>query len=62
MKKTKRNLFHQDSALGNENNELNELDFNLPPHSLFSSDLAPSNYWQNADFKKMLQEQIFAGT
>ena len=35
--------------------KLNELSLELFPHPLYSSDLAPSDYWLFAELKKMLQ-------
>ena len=39
--------------------QLDELHFKLLPHSPYSPDLAPSNYWLIADLKRMLQGKRF---
>ena len=38
---------------------LHELHFELLPHTPYSQDLAPSNYWLFADLKRMLQGKRF---
>ena len=54
--KKKKVLFHQDNA---KKAKLHELHFELLPHSPYSPDLAPSDYWLFADLKRMLQGKRF---
>ena len=42
--------------------ELQELNFQLLPHSIFYPDLAPSDYWLIPDFKRMLQGKRFGSS
>ena len=39
-----------------------ELHFKLLPHSPYSPDLAPSDYWLFADLKRMLQGKRFGSS
>ena len=39
--------------------KLNELSFELLPHTPYSSDLATSDYWFFDDLRKMLQKRRF---
>ena len=59
----KKVLFHQDNALCHKSNatmvKLHELYFELLPRPPYSLDLAPSNYCQFADLKRMLQVKRF---
>lgn len=59
----KKVLFHQDNAPCHKSAKtvvkLNELRFELLPHPPYSPDLAPSDYWLFADFKRMLQGKRF---
>ena len=59
----KKVLFHQDNAPCHKSMKtmvkLNELGFELLPHTPYSPDLAPSDYWLLADLKKMLQGKRF---
>ena len=52
-------LFHQDNAVCHESTatktQLDELHFELLPHTLCFPDLAPSDYWLFADLKRILQ-------
>ena len=56
--KKKNVLFHQDNApchkLITMMAKLHELHFELLPHPLYSSGVAPSDYWLFADLKRML--------
>ena len=56
-------LFHQDNAPCHKSlatmAKLNELSFELLPHSPYSPDLAPSDYYLFEDLKKMLQGKRF---
>ena len=56
-------LFHQDNAPCHKSlatmAKLNELSFELLPHSEYSPDLAPSDYYLFADLKRMLQGKTF---
>ncbi|KOX68116.1 Histone-lysine N-methyltransferase SETMAR [Melipona quadrifasciata] len=56
-------LFHQDNAPCHKSMKtmvkLNELLFELLPHTPYSLDLAPSDYWLLANIKKMLQGKKF---
>ena len=56
--------FHQDNApchiLITTIAKLPELHFELLLHSLYSLDLAPSDYWLLADLKRMLQGKRFS--
>ena len=59
----KKVLFHQDNAPYYKSiatmAKLHELHFELLPYTPYSLDLAPSNYWLFADFKRMLQGKRF---
>ena len=59
----KKVLFHQGNALCHKSiatmAKLHELHFELLPHSPYSPDLAPSNYWLFEDLKRMLQGKRF---
>ena len=61
--KRKKVLFHQDNAPCHKSiammAKLHELLFKLLPHSPYSSDLAPSDYWLFADTKRMPQRKRF---
>ena len=61
--KKKKVLFHQDNAPYHKSiammAKLHELFFELLSHPPYSPDLAPSNYWLFADFKRMLQGKRF---
>ena len=63
MKKKKKVLFYQDNALCHKSiammAKLHEFHFELHPKPLYSPDLAPSDYWLFADFKRMLQGKRF---
>ena len=56
-------LFYQDNAPCYKSiattAKLHELHYELLPHPLYSSDLAPSDYWLFADLKRMLQGKRF---
>ena len=59
----KKFLFHQDNAPCHKSiktmAKLHELNFELLPHSPYSPDLAPSDYWLFAEVKKMLAGKKF---
>ena len=61
--KKKKVLFRQDNALCHKSittmAKLHKLHFKLLLHKPYSPDLASSNYWLFADFKRMLQEKRF---
>ena len=56
-------LFHQDNALCHKlivmMAKLHELQFKLLPHSPYSPDLNPNDYWLFADLKRMFQVKRF---
>ena len=59
----KKVIFHQDNGLCYKSiatiAKLHEMHFILLPHPPYSPDLAPSDYWLLADFKRMLQGKRF---
>ena len=61
--KKKKLFFHRDNAPCHKLiamiAKLHELHFELLPHSSYSPDLPPSDYWLFADLKRTLQEKRF---
>ena len=61
--KKKKIILHQDNPLCHKSMKtmakLSELGYELLPHPPYSPDLAPSDYWLFADFKKMPQGKRF---
>ena len=60
----KKPLFQQDTALVHKSMKtmvkLNDLRFELLPHTPYSPNLAPSDFYPFADLKKMLQGKRFS--
>ena len=60
----KKVLFHKDNAPCHQSMKtmfkFNELSFELLPHTPYSPDLTPSDYWLFDDLKKMLQGKRFS--
>ena len=62
LQRKKKVLFLQDNAPCHKliaTIKLHELHFKLLPHSPYSPDLAPSDYWLFVDLKRMLQGKIW---